>query len=107
MKSRRTLSLRLVWERTAPQFRTIIERDDGLNCAIVTQVHKRKWFVFALTTPKKTLDDALKDHAHKVIGDYKTLREAMLAAESWAAHWLKGHKVTNAKKCLCQEMKIA
>ena len=103
----KTKPVKLAWGRRS-HFWVIIDRGDQ-QCNISIGGEGDRWIAVALTTPSKTKTAPafFDNHSHKIIGEYVTLGEAMLSAESWAAHWLKGHKVTNAKKCLCQEMKIA
>ena len=102
----KTKPVKLAWDRRLV-FNVVIDRGDekcSLTIAPSPDPTVQAWMALAVTTPEssKTLDDALDDHGHKIIGTYKTLAKTMLAVESWAAHWLKGHKVANAEKCLCK-----
>lgn len=94
----------LTWE-VRSTFSVLIDRGDQ-KCTIALARAKRSWLAVAVTTGSqtKTAKDFFDNHGHKIIGSYRTLGKAMIAAESWAAHWLKGHKVTNGKKCLCKEV---
>lgn len=72
----------------------------------------KEWIATAIEIPPTPLEgemvalvqDALDDHAHKVIGRYGHLSDAITASESFAVCWLKEHKSTRAAACACSEI---
>jgi hypothetical protein len=61
-----------------------------------------EWFVGAVESPLGA--DILEDHAHKIVGKYKSLTEALAAGESFGRAWLKGFKATKMDACACEEI---
>jgi hypothetical protein len=52
-----------------------------------------------------SLQAVLDNHAHKVVGQYESVTEAILSAESYAKAWFKGHKAAQLETtCECTEM---
>jgi hypothetical protein len=77
-----------------------------LGVVVQTALGGDAWDVVALEARKHGNPQAVLDnHAHKVVGQYESVTEAILSAESYAKAWFKGHKVAQLEtSCECTEM---
>ena len=86
-----------------------VDRRDGkrLFLTIVKSVDN-EWVVVSAEAHQvdETMEDFFKDHAHKTVGGYPTLRKARTSAISFATMWLKNAKVSRAEKCDCDTIKV-
>ncbi len=75
----------------------------GRTLGVIVQLVDPKWNVMAVEAyTDGTLEDGLNDHGHKTVGNFKTLPEAMRAAEEYATIWIGNDKPI--KKCDCGEI---
>jgi hypothetical protein len=77
-----------------------------LGVLVQTALGGDAWDVVALEARRSgSLQAVLDNHAHKVVGQYESVAEAILSAGSYAKAWFKGHKVAQLETaCECTEM---
>lgn len=108
-RTRKKALLRLVpegaWSTQAGFVYTVSAPLTRLLCFVALQP-QGQWQVLALETPgdATTEEKVLESHAHKIIGSYPHVSEALAAAESFAHHWLKLAKSTQFANCDCPEI---
>ncbi len=77
-----------------------------LHCGL--QASGKSWIVIAVESPDTKAKNLLKqaklvfdNHGHAIVGEFKSLAKAMLAAEAFTEKWKKGIAID---KCGCEEI---
>jgi hypothetical protein len=74
------------------------------NLGLIVQFVNGVFVAMAFETSSDTLQGALDEHGHMVIGQkFKSLRAAKVACEKYAKVWRKKHTM---KKCDCREIAL-
>lgn len=96
---------KISWSSLAA-FVGMVDREDGRRLAVNVQPVLGEWGVLAveIATDAVTPNAILDNHAHKEVGHYDSVKEAMFAAESFAQSWYKGHKAAQMSECGCEEI---
>ncbi len=83
-----------------------VKRDDREMIIAVQRGRDRKTnkmviMALAVEGPPNAGIDVLDDHAHKLIGSFKTIEAAKRASERYALKWIEAG--TSVEKCPCKE----
>lgn len=86
----------------------LLVRRRGQVLSVGVQDTGKVWMTIAVEGPDVRSRSMLRNakavfanHGHAIVGEYKSLTKAMLAAEAFAAKWKKG---THIDKCGCKEI---
>lgn len=96
----------MIWTTNVQHALTTKRR--GKTLSVGMQNAGKTWLVIAVENPTLRSTAILRNakvffenHGHAVVGEYRSLTKAMLAAEAFAAKWKKG---THIDKCGCKEI---
>jgi len=91
--------------RLEAQLRKFFDREDLLLLLVINEAPVG-YAVVALEIPKEAANGSVEDvfdvHAHKFVGNYETLGNAMKAADSFGEAWVKSYKSTRSEQCDCE-----
>src|SRR5512146_1980514 len=94
------------WTHQTQLVAIVVRPQDNAKLALsVSQIFGvgGRWTAAAVEPHAKSFEGFFDAHGHKVLGEYD-FKEAVLAVESYAKAWLKGHKVAKIEQCTCEEI---
>ena len=85
----------------ATQWCAFLTRRDGMTAGAILAPQSKGWGAMAFETPGRFGAEALANHKHRMIGQFKTEDEAKDAGRVFLRRWARGKGTIAQTKCDC------